>query len=139
MDVTDDRWAILPPILPAPWRRADGRGRPWRDAPEVLNGIRWLWRTGAPWKDLPERYPPDQTCYRRCRQWVRSGVVEHMPRALATALRERGGLDLSECSIDGTFVLVNKSPSTVRVLRRLESPLLKPLSPSVLSMLNRSR
>jgi len=108
MDVTDDRWAILPPILPASWCRADGRGRPWRDAPEVLNGLRWIWRTGAPWKDLPARYPPDQTCHRRGRQWVRSGVVKHIPQALATALRARGGLELSECFIDGTFVLGNK-------------------------------
>jgi hypothetical protein len=67
----------------------------------------------------------------------------------------RGGLDLSECSIDGTCVVAQKggagwerpseakarrswqwqtalvflSPSTLPVLRRMKSALLKPLSP----------
>jgi transposase len=164
MDLTDDQWAILQPLIPAPRRRPDGRGRPWRDAREVLNGILWILRTGAQWKDLPERYPPYQTCHRRFQQWVRSGVFERILQALATDLRERGGLDLSECFIDGTFVVAKKggtvlerpsgakvrrswqwqtalaflSPSTLQVLRRTKSPLLKQLSPSVLSMLDPS-
>jgi transposase len=164
MDLTDDQWAILQPLIPAPRRRPDGRGRPWRDAREVLNGILWILRTGAQWKDLPERYPPYQTCHRRFQQWVRSDVFERILQALATDLRERGGLDLSECFIDGTFVVAKKggtvlerpsgakvrrswpwqtalaflSPSTLQVLRRTKSPLLKQLSPSVLSMLDPS-
>jgi transposase len=46
-------------------RRPDGRGRPWRDARAVLNGVLWVLRTGAPWHDLPDRYPPYHTCDRR--------------------------------------------------------------------------
>jgi hypothetical protein len=42
MDVTDDQGAILHPLIPAPRRRPDGRGRPWCDAREVLNGMRWI-------------------------------------------------------------------------------------------------
>ncbi|MGE5444032.1 MAG: transposase, partial [Ignavibacteriales bacterium] len=49
-------------------RRQDGRGRPWRDNREVLNGILWILRSGARWKDLPERFPPYQTCHRRFQQ-----------------------------------------------------------------------
>jgi hypothetical protein len=30
MDLADEPWAGLKPILPAPPRRVDGRGRPWR-------------------------------------------------------------------------------------------------------------
>jgi transposase len=41
------------------------RGRPWRQAREVLDGVLWVLRTGAPWRDLPERYPSYQTCHRR--------------------------------------------------------------------------
>jgi len=162
MDLTDEQWAVLQPIIPAPPRRLDGRGRPWRDAREVLNGILWILRTGAPWKDLPERYPPYQTCHRRFQPGGRSGIFERLLQALATDLRERGELALSECFIDGTFVVAKKggavlerpsgakvrrswqwqtvlvflSPFTLRVLRRMKSPLLKQLSPSVLSMAN---
>jgi transposase len=65
MDLTDEQWDLLEPLIPQPPRRKDGRGRPWRDPRDVLNGILWILRTGAPWKDLPERYPPYQTCHRR--------------------------------------------------------------------------
>jgi transposase len=61
MDLTDQQWEVLEPLIPDPPQREDGRGRPWRDPRDVLNGILWILRTGAPWKDLPERYPPYQT------------------------------------------------------------------------------
>ena len=65
MDLTDAQWEVLKPLIPDPPRREDGRGRPWRDPRDVLNGILWVLRTGAPWHDLPECYPPYQTCHRR--------------------------------------------------------------------------
>lgn len=162
MDLTDEQWDVLKPLIPVPSHRPDRRGRPWRDPRAVLNGILWILRTGAQWKDLPTRYPPDQTCHRRFQLWVRSGVLDQILRALAQDLHERGGLDLSECFIDGTFVVANKggagwerpsgargrrswplqtalvflSPSTLQVLRHMKSPLLKHLSPRVWSILD---
>ena len=108
MDVTDEQWAILEPLLPEPERRWEGRGRPWRPAREVLNGVLWVLRTGAPWHDLPERYPPYQTCHRRFQTWVHHGTLEGILKALAQDLKERGGLDLTECFIDGTFIVAKK-------------------------------
>jgi len=154
MDLTDEQWEVLKPLIPDPPRRADGRGRPWRDPRDVLNGILWILRTGAPWHDLPERYPPYQTCHRRFQVWVEEGVLSRILEALAEDLKERGELDLSECFIDGTFVVAKKgdsalerpsgarvrsswrwqtllvflSPLTQRVLARTRSPLLERLS-----------
>ncbi len=108
MDLTDERWSVLEPLLGELPRRADGRGRPWRDSRAVLNGILWILRTGAQWADLPERYPPYQTCHRRFQRWVRDGTLERVLEALARDLKERGKLDLSECFIDGTFVAAKK-------------------------------
>jgi transposase len=68
MDLTDQQWTIIEPLFEEK-RRPDGRGRPWRDARAVLNGVLWVLRTGAPWHDLPDRYPPYQTCHRRFQQW----------------------------------------------------------------------
>lgn len=65
MDLTNEQWAILEPFIPKPRRRPDGRGRPWRDPRDVLNGILWSLKTGAHWGDLPRRYPLYQTCHRR--------------------------------------------------------------------------
>jgi transposase len=123
MDLTESQWEILAPLLPPPAVRADGRGRPWRDPRDVLNGILWILRTGAPWKNLPERYPPYQTCHRRYQQWVQDGTFEKVLRALATDLRDRGGLDLREAFIDGTFAPAKKGglawgrPSAARAPR----------------------
>lgn len=154
MDLTDAQWERISVLIPDPPRRPDNRGRPWRPARDVLNGILWVLRTGAPWKDLPDRYPPYQTCHRRFQQWQRSGVLEVVLKALADDLDERGGINLSECYIDGTFVVPTKgdetgeqpswasvrrswqwqtllalsSPFTLRLLNKMNSPLWERLS-----------
>ncbi len=121
----------------------------------------WILRSGARWQDLPERFPPYQTCHRRYQGWVRSGALRDILEVLAEDLRERGQIDLSECFIDGTFIVAKKggqpwvppsgakarsswlwqtllvflSPPTQRVLARLKSPLSKQLWKRV-SLLN---
>ena len=116
MDLTAEQWSIIKPLLHELPGRPDGRGRPWRSSREVLNGILWVLRTGAPWHDLPDRYPSYQTCHRRFQRWVNDGSLEKVLHALAEDLRERGGLDLRECFIDGTFVSAKKGGN------RLERP-----------------
>lgn len=37
MDLTEEQWNMVEPLIPMPPRRPDGRGRPWRDPREVLN------------------------------------------------------------------------------------------------------
>ena len=148
-ELTDEQWAIIDPLIPEPPRREDGRGRPWRDTREVINGVLWILRSGSRWQDLPERFPPYQTCHRRFQQWSKDGTLRKVLEALARDLEERGEIDLSECLIDGTFVVAKKggvlwappngvkarsswewqtfmvflSPSTRRLLRRMKSPL----------------
>ncbi|GAC1643338.1 MAG: hypothetical protein NVS9B14_24610 [Candidatus Acidiferrum sp.] len=153
MDLTEAQWQVLKPLLTAK-RRSDGRGRPWRDARAVLNGILWILRTGAPWHDLPDRYPPYQTCHRRFQQWQRDGTLTRLLHALAEDLRARGKLDLSETFIDASFSSAKKgallsarlaaekavkswrsqtamvflSPAASPALRRMKRNLSKPLS-----------
>lgn len=108
MDLTLEQWNVVAALLPADPVRKDGRGRPWSDRRQVLNGVLWILRTGAPWKDLPDRYGAYQTVHRRFQNWVRSGVLESVLLAIAQDLKDRGGLDLRECFIDGTFVPAKK-------------------------------
>jgi transposase len=100
MDLTNEQWSVLEPLIGELPRRSDGRGRPWRSSRDVLNGILWILRTGAQWADLPERYPPYQTCHRRFQRWVREGTLEQILEALERDLKERGKLDLSESFMD---------------------------------------
>lgn len=112
MDLTEEQWALIAPLVVEKprikRRKIDGRGRPRVPAREVWNGILWILRTGAPWHDLPDRYPPYQTCHRRFQEYCRNGLFEKVLRTLAEDLRERGGLDLSETFIDGTFAPAKK-------------------------------
>ncbi len=103
MALTNEQWELIAPLIPPSNVREDGKGRPARHPREVLDGILWVLRTGAPWKDVPERYPPYQTCHRWMQRWQREGVFERILCALAEDLRDRGGIDLREAFIDGTF------------------------------------
>jgi transposase len=143
MDLTDMQWQQIKRFIPDDPVRADRRGRPWADQRKVLNGILWVLRTGAPWKDLPTRYGAYQTVHRRFTRWRKQGVIKAVLQGLAEDLHKRGGFDLSECFIDGSFapakkgelvwarpgaaravkswssetLLVFQSPSTVKLLR----------------------
>jgi transposase len=57
---------------------------------------------------LPERYPSYQTGHRRFQRWVRAGTLRRVLHALAADLHARGGLDLSETFIDGSFASAKK-------------------------------
>ncbi|MCI1007587.1 IS5 family transposase, partial [Herbaspirillum sp. C7C8] len=121
-ELTDEQWAILEPLIPETPRRDDGRGRPELHSNRaVMNGILWVLRTGAAWCDLPDRFPSGTTCFRRFSRWVKNGVLRHILEALAQHLEEVGQINLSECFIDGTFVLAKKGaqrserPSGARV------------------------
>jgi transposase len=48
MNVTDEQWAVLEPLIPEPPRSRHGRGRLWRYAREALNCVLWVLRTEAP-------------------------------------------------------------------------------------------
>jgi len=157
-ELTEEQWSLIGPLLPR-IERVDGRGRPRIEDRAVLNGIFWILRTGAPWADLPGRFPSYQTCHRRFQEWVESGTLKSVLESLAEDLRSRGKLDLSECFIDGTFVVAKKggcawerpsgakvrrswlwqtamvflSPYTLHLLLRMKSPLSRILSKAGLS------
>ncbi len=99
-ELTDEQWSLIEPLFD----KADvvqTRGRPPRDAREVLNGVLWILRSGARWSDLPDRFPPYQTCHRRFQEWVKDGRLRKVLETLAEDLHSRGKLDLSECFISG--------------------------------------
>jgi len=108
MELTNEQWEIIDPIIKSLTPPKDPRGRKPRNPREILNAILWILRTGAPWKDLPKRYPPYQTCHRRFQQWVKQGVFQRILQELATDLYERGGIDIREAFIDGSFAPAKK-------------------------------
>lgn len=122
MRLTDKQWEKLKDLIPDGPKRADGKGRPWRDKREVLEGILWILKTGAQWSHLPPIYPPYQTCHRRFQQWQKQGVLQQVVEALARDLHERGDVDLSECFIDGSFCMAKKGDLLLARLSAVKAP-----------------
>jgi transposase len=101
MNLTDEQWRLIEPILPPP--SPANRGRPPIDRRAVLNGILWKIRTDNPWYDMPPDYPSHQTCYRCHSKWARDGVMQKIYNALFSDLSTRGGLDLAQALQDGAI------------------------------------
>ena len=57
-ELTDNEWTAVRPMLPN-----KPRGVPRVNDRRVLNGIFWIFRSGAPWRDLPDDFGPYTTCY----------------------------------------------------------------------------
>jgi transposase len=146
MELTNEQWSRIEPIIVSSTPSKDPRGRPARNPRKVFNGILWILRTGAPWKDLPQRYPPYQTCHRRFQQWVKQGVFRRIAQELVEDLNERGKIDIREAFIDGSFapakkgVLLSARQSAVKAPRSWQSQtLLVFLSPLTLKALRPMR
>jgi hypothetical protein len=73
-----------------------------------MDGVLWVLRIGAAWADLPDEFPSYATCFRRFSAWVKDGTLSRLLEALAQDLESRSDIDLSECFIDGTFVVAKK-------------------------------
>ena len=108
MELTNEQWNRIAPIIKSMMPQKDPRGRKPTDPRQLLDGILWILRTGAPWKDLPQRYPPHQTCHRWFQRWVELGVFRKIAEELVADLHERGKIDIREAFIDGSFAPAKK-------------------------------
>ena len=69
----------------------------------MLNGMRWILRTGCPWRDLPEdRFGPWETVYCRFRRWRGDGTLAKVAAALIEVLDEQGQIDWDLWCVDGS-------------------------------------
>ena len=65
--LSEERWRKIQPLLPPEigyW------GRPAAPHRKIIEGILWIFRTGAPWRDLPPEYGPWSSCYNRFNRWT---------------------------------------------------------------------
>jgi transposase len=57
---------------------------------EVLNGLRWIVRTGAPWRLMPHDLPPWWVIQQQAERWIAAGVFAAMIDDLRLLLRVAG-------------------------------------------------
>jgi putative transposase len=87
-DLTDDEWALLEPLLPAP----GGTGRPRRwPMRELMNAIFYVLRSGCPWRMVPDSFAPSSTVYRWFTRLREEGVFKMLNHELLMREREQVG------------------------------------------------
>jgi putative transposase len=89
-DLTDDEWRVLEPLIPP----AKPGGRPRSvDLREIVNGVRYLLRSGGAWRLMPHDLPPWETVYAYFRRWRDDGTWEAIVTTLRRDLRVAQGRD----------------------------------------------
>ena len=83
-DVSDEEWSFVAPYLALVREDAPQRTHELR---EVLNGLRWIVRTGSAWRYMPHDLPPWKAVYQQMRRWLSAGVFEEMVHDLRVLLR----------------------------------------------------
>ena len=101
--MTDEEWAILEPLIPAP--RIGGRPAKYARR-DILDAIFYVKRGGNAWRMLPADFPYWKTVYDYFSQWRDDGTYERINDALRTQVRELVGRNAlpSAGSIDSRSV-----------------------------------
>ena len=105
--VSDDEWARIEPLLPAQY----GKGRPFRDHRQVIEGIVFRYRAGIAWRDLPERYGPWQTVWKRHHRFSVDGTWDEVLAILQAETDAAGKLDW-RVSVDSSTSRVHQHGAT---------------------------
>ena len=89
-DLTDEQWAIVASLIPAPRSNRGGRPRE-LDRREVLNTLLYLNRSGCQWEMLPHDLLPKSSVYDYFAQWRDDGTWSTILAALRERVRREEG------------------------------------------------
>ncbi len=88
LDLTDDQWALIEPLLPP----ANTGGRPEKHPRrDVVDAILCVVCTGCSWRHLPVDFPPWQTVYWYFSRWEEAKVTEQVMAVLRRRVRTAQG------------------------------------------------
>lgn len=86
--LTDEQWAVLEPLLPAP----GPGGRPAKyHRRDLLDAIVYVVRQGCTWRALPEDLPHWNTAFWYFRRWQKDGTWDRIEDALRRLVRRAEG------------------------------------------------
>jgi transposase len=94
-DLSDEEFALIFPLLPAPKRR----GRKRRCAREILNALFYLIRSGCPWRLLPKDFPPFTTLQNRFYAWRDSRLWTQIVCVLVMSARQADGREAAPTAV----------------------------------------
>lgn len=97
-DLTDEQWAVIEPLIPAPRSGGPGRKRE-VDMRAVVNTILYLNRTGCQWGYLPHDLPAKSTVFDDFAKWRDDGTWDGILHALRERVRQQEGRDSTPSAI----------------------------------------
>jgi transposase len=119
--VSDELWALVAPLLPAPPRPPyGGRYRTISDR-ACLAAIVSMARTSTPWRLLPARElgcGSPATGWRRLTEWANAGVFDQLHLQVLDRLGEQGRLDWDRAAVDTMSVRARRGGPGGRKSRR---------------------
>jgi transposase len=107
--LSDQEWERIEPLLPAQY----GRGRPFRDHRQVIEGIVFRYRAGVAWRDLPERFGPWQTVWKRHHRFSLDGTWDEVLAVLQAEADAAGEVDW-RVSVDSSSSRVHQHGATAK-------------------------
>lgn len=121
-DIIDSEWELIERLLPQAKSGIQG-GRPPEDQREVLNGIRYVVRTGCAWRMMPHDLPKWSTCYHYFRVYKRDGVWQRIHDELRGDVREAAGRQRqpSAAIIDSQSVKTTEKGGSAAMMRARKS------------------
>jgi transposase len=101
--IDDALWGRIAPFLPPKPRRSRFPGRKPLDNRKALTGILFVLKTGIAWEDLPQELScgSGMSCWRRLREWQRSGLWRILQQLLIAKLSDAQKIDWSRAETDG--------------------------------------
>ena len=123
-DIADEEWSYLDPLLPGPKCGTPRGGRP-QEFPtrEIVNGIRYVLRTGCAWRLMPHDLPPWSTVYHYMRAWKRDGTWLRVHDQLRGDVRQADGRErmASAAIIDSQSVKMTSRGGSAVTMRARKS------------------
>lgn len=103
--LSQDRWAVLAPLLPAPLTmHRFGGGRPRVPDRDCADAIFYVLRTGCQWSALNQTTRcAKSTAHDRFQEWVAAGVFVKLWQTGVEQFDERRGSDWDWLSLDGAM------------------------------------
>jgi transposase len=107
--LTDAQWSLIEELLPM---RTGKKGRPFRDARQMVEGIIYRYRCGIAWRDVPETFGPWQTIWTWHRRMSAEGTWDVVLARLLASADEAGAIDWA-VAVDSTIARAHQHATNV--------------------------
>jgi putative transposase len=107
--LSDGQWSLIEDLLPS---RTGKRGRPFRDARQVIEGIVYRYRCGIAWRDVPAVFGPWQTVWTWHRRMSADGTWDRVLARLLTVANGAGAIDWT-VTVDSTIARAHQHATNI--------------------------